>query len=88
MAFTVTRYKTNMGNKRAVGMKIVADAATQTIETGLKVIDYMSYGLASVTTANFKMAINSNASGVQSNGVLAVTGVASGDQFYVTVYGR
>ena len=88
MAFTVTKYPLNIGNKRAVGMKIVADNATQTIETGLDIVEWFTVGAASLTTANIKMAINSNASGVQSNGVFAVTGLVSGDYLYVTVYGR
>lgn len=88
MAFTVTRYPFNAGAKRGVGMKITADAATQTIETGLKVVEFFNIGKASMGTANVHLAINSNASGVQSNGVLAVTGCASGDLLYVVCYGR
>lgn len=88
MAFTVTKYPTVFGNKRAVGLDITADAATQTIETGLKVIEWAQVGIASCNSANFKIAVNSNASGVQSFGVLAVTGVTSGDKLFVTVFGR
>ena len=88
MAFTVTKYHTNMGNKRVVGMDITADAATQTIETGLKVVEYIAADRASCATAAFKIAINSNASGVQSMGVVAVTGVASGDRMFIVAYGR
>ena len=88
MAYTVTKYPVNIGNKRAVGMKITADAATQTIETGLKTVEWVNVGLTSMNSSNIHLAINSNASGVQSMGVLAVTGCTSGDLFYVTVYGR
>jgi uncharacterized lipoprotein YddW (UPF0748 family) len=88
MAFTVTRYKQSVGAKRQVGMDITADAATQTIETGLKVIEWYTSGEASMNSSNIHMAINSNASGVQSNGVFSVTGCTSGDHFYVTCYGR
>lgn len=88
MAFTVTKYKSVFGNKRVVGMDITADAATQTIESGLKVIEFISIGQGSAATAAFKVAINSNASGVQSMGVVAITGVASGDRLFVTCYGR
>lgn len=88
MAYTVTRYKTVFGDKRTVMMKITADAATQTIETGLNVVEAFSHGKASMNTANQHFAINSNASGVQSMGVIAVTGCTTGDEFYVVVYGR
>ena len=88
MAFTVTKFPTVFGNKRAVGMELTADAATQTIETGLKVIEWVNVSIGSCNSSNFKIAINSNASGVQSFGVLAVTGVTTGDEIFVTVFGR
>ena len=89
MAYTVTRYNTVFGDKRVIGLKIVADAATQTIETGLGVIEWYGAGMhSSMATFGVKVAINSNASGVQSMGVLGLSGCAAGDEFYVTVYGR
>lgn len=88
MAYTVTRYKTVFGDKRAVGLVISADNATQTVETGLQKIDWMSVGVVSATTmASMKIAINSNASGVQSYGVLGMSGFTNGDVIHVTVYG-
>lgn len=88
MAFAVTKYDSVFGNKRAVGMKVVADAATQTIETGLKHIEWYSIAPGSMATRNVTVFINSNASGVQSYGVLGCSGFASGDEVYFTVYGR
>jgi hypothetical protein len=88
MAYTVTRYKTVFGNKAAVGMVITADAATQTIETGLKKVEWISIGAVSMNSSNFHCAFNSNASGVQSFGVFAITGLTSGDNLCVTVYGQ
>lgn len=88
MAYTVTRSRTVFGNKGAVLLKITADAATQTVETGLKRIEHYSLGFGSMSTrTGWSIFINSNASGVQSNGVLGVSGVAIGDDIYVTVYG-
>lgn len=89
MAWTVTREHTVLGNKRVVGLKLSADAATQTVESGLSIIDWFSMGISSMTTnASFKVAINSNASGVASNGVLGCSGFTNGDVVYVTVFGR
>lgn len=88
MAWTVTKYKTVFGDKRVVGLDITTDAATQTIETGLSVIEFYTTGPKSLSTANPKIWANSNASGVQSMGVLGCSGFASGDQLYITVYGR
>lgn len=87
MAYTVTRYATVFGNKQVRMIKVTADAATQTVETGLRVVEHFSVGYGSMTTQGVKCYINSNASGVQSNGVLGMSGFASGDDFYVTVYG-
>ncbi len=87
MAYTVSRFNTVFGNKAVVGMVITADAATQAIETGLKNIQWMSIGAVSMNSANFHTAINSNASGVQSFGVFSITGLTSGDNLCVTVYG-
>lgn len=89
MAFTVTREKTVFGNMRAVGLNVTADAATQTIETGLKNVKWAT-GICPKsmnTVVGIKIALNSNASGVQSFGVLGISGVTTGDAFSLTVYG-
>ena len=90
MAWTVTRHQLGgVGNKRMVGLVISADAATQTVETSLASIDFFTLGANSMTTNSLvKIAMNSNASGVQSNGVLGFSGFTSGDVFYVPVYGK
>lgn len=89
MAYTVTRTVYGAGNLKTTLLKIEADAATQTVETGLQNIVHMSVAYQSMTTVvGPKIVANSNASGVQSLGVLGISGCASGDLFYVTVYGR
>lgn len=88
MAYTVTKYPTIFGNKKVVGLRISTDAATQTIETGLTNIEFASVAIISATSANFKFAYNSNASGVAAMGSVALTGMASTDELFVTVYGR
>lgn len=88
MAYTVTTVKTVFGNERVHHLDITADAATQTVETGLKVIRAHAVGIQSCTTAAFKIYANSNASGVQSMGVLGISGMASGDKIFVTVFGQ
>lgn len=88
MAYTVTRKTTVFGDLRTVIMEVTADAATQTIETGLKNVVGFSYAPKSMNSSNIHMAINSNASGVQSYGVFVVTGNTSGDNFFVVVYGN
>lgn len=90
MAWTVTRYPTVFGNKRAVGLKLTTDAATQTVETGLSVIEWISLGnFGSMASQSGRyIFINSGAGGTATGGVLGCSGFATGDDIYVTVYGR
>lgn len=88
MAFTVTKEPTVFGNKRTVILKITADASTQTIETGLKNVLAFNYGPSSMNSSNIHIAANSNASGVQSMGVIGISGCTNGDLFFVTVFGN
>ena len=88
MAYTVTRVKTVFGDKRAIALKITADAATQAIATGLQHIDFHAMAPSSLSTAGIKVYINSNASGVATEGTIGISGCVSGDVFTVTVFGR
>lgn len=88
MAWTVNRNRTVFGNLAVVNLKLTADAATQTVETGLNRIDHFAVGFGSMATiTSLGIAINSNASGVQANGSLGLSGFTSGDDIYITVYG-
>ena len=88
MAWTVTRYPSVFGNKAIVGLKCSADAATQTVQTGLKAIEWYSIGYGSMSTlVGPKVFINSSASGVEAKGSLGCSGFTSGDEVYITVYG-
>lgn len=89
MAFTISRYQMGgTGNYREIMLDVTADAATQTVETGLKNVVGFTLGVSSASTMGFKVAVNSNASGVQSFGVIGISGVASGDRFFVRVIGN
>ncbi len=87
MAYTVTRDKTVFGNKASVIVKIIADAATEAVPSGLSRIDGISVGKSSMGTANIHIAVNKGLSGTAAAGTLGITGCASGDEFYVVVYG-
>ena len=65
-----------------------ADAATQTVETGLDVVEWFTIGAKSLATGAPHIYANSNATGTKSNGVLGCSGFVSGDEFFVTVYGH
>lgn len=87
MAYTVVNTKSVFGNQAVSILDITADAATQAVQTGLKNILGISVYAQSCSSAGFKVAINSNASGVQAFGTLGMSGLASGDRVFVTVYG-
>jgi hypothetical protein len=87
MAYTVTKTPSAFGNQAVVLLEITADAATQTIETGLKNIVGMAVGKDSMASNGHTIAVNSGAGGTSTGGVLGISGVASGDHFFVTVFG-
>lgn len=89
MAWTVSFVaKTVFGDQRVHILRLQPDAATQTVETGMKVVLAHAVGYQSCATGpNFCYA-NSNASGVQSFGVLGLSGFSSGDDLFVTVFGH
>lgn len=87
MAYTVSKTQSVFGNLRSVILDITADAATQTVETGLKNVVGFSVGNKS-GASGWKIYANSNASGVQSMGVIGISNASSGDQAFVVVYGN
>lgn len=87
MAWTVAKTMTVMGNKRVAMLDCTADAATQTIETGLKLIHNVAIGYQSCATGPNFVYANSNSSGINSNGVLGCSGFTSGDEMFVICFG-
>ncbi len=89
MAYTVTVLaKTVHGNERVHHLHVLADAATQNINTGLDRVFSYSLGIASMTAVTSHFYINSGAGGTALNGYIGASGLTSGDEFYMTVFGR
>ena len=89
MAFTATvDKKTVFGDERVIHYTITADAATGVIDTGLGTVVAVQASPASMASAPFSIKKDELAAGTASAGSIAITGVASGDEIYVTVYGR
>lgn len=88
MAFTVTKTVTAWGDQRTVFLDVLADAATQNVDTGLGFIRAFSVGGQSMTTAAMKCYPNSGAGGTAIAGTLGISGVASGDRFFIICHGR
>jgi hypothetical protein len=87
MAYTVAKKISVFGDLRTVILDVTADAATQTVETGLKYVDGFSVGNKS-GCSGWRIYANSNASGVLSAGVIGISNAASGDQCFIVCYGR
>lgn len=89
MAFTVAKLKESVvGDMRFQVLSCTADAATQAIDTGLGYIYGVAFAPQSMASSPWSVRANELAAGTASVGSIGVTGVASGDEFYLTVWGR
>lgn len=89
MAWTTT--KTNeyaAGNHKVQHWKLEADSATLELNTGLGVVDHIAVAPGSMASSPWSVRPNVTSAGVASNGYVAVTGVTSGDDVYLTVWGH
>lgn len=89
MAFTATlAKKTVHGDQYVWQGTVTADAASGVVSFGFAAITHAHVTPKSATTAYYVARINALAATTASVGDLAISGVASGDEFFVTVYGR
>ena len=88
MAFTNTLIeRTVFGNKAVQVYSCLADNTSGVIATGMKKVDWISVTYKSMSTGATKFKINALTSGTASAGYVAVTGITSGDEFFIQVYG-
>ena len=88
MAFTLAKVaKTLMGNQRVWQGVITADAAEGEIDFGFANLIAVQATAKSAASAPNLFSINEDSSGVASAGILGVSGVASGDDFNIIVWG-
>lgn len=94
MAYTFTAAgggSTVYGNQRVIHGVLTADGASGVVSFGLGRLVQVQWSPKSMTTNNdavfprFRM--NAKAAGTASLGDLGVSGVTSGDEFYVTIFG-
>ena len=89
MAFTVTKYPTVFGNKRAVLINVTADGAEDNIATGLSLIEAVTIGqFKSMATGGASIVKNANSSGTAANGTLGCSGFSANAEVDIVVYGR
>lgn len=88
MAYTGTIQKKDVfGATRAHMINVTADAASGAVDTGLSVIYGHSLGPISMATSAIIVRYNKNSGATAVGGSLAFSAAASGDNFFVTVYG-
>jgi len=89
MAFTTSFLtKTTFGNQRVHFIRVTADAATGTVDTGFDVVEMFTVANQSSTAATEKYAMNEGPEGTSIVGSIGITGCTSGDEYMLTVYGR
>ncbi len=89
MAFSVAKIHEDVhGKSRMQVLSCVADAATDSIDTGLDYIYGVSAAPQSMASSPYSIRINQGVAGTSIAGQIAVTGVTSGDELYITVWGR
>lgn len=89
MAYTATLIKQSiMGNERSALYNVTADAASGVVGTSFGLVDAVVMGPISMATASPKVRINTNILSAASNGNIFISSAASGDNFFVIVYGR
>ncbi len=89
MAYTLVKaQQTVFGDQRVWQGVVTSDAATGVVSFGFKTITHVQATAKSATTTVYNFRINALALGTFSAGDLAISGVGSGSDFYLSVYGR
>lgn len=89
MAFTVSvNHKMNIGNKRVHLISCSVDSPSGNISTGLNVVDHVAICPISMTTAAIVLKKNVGSNSTAINGTINLNAGATGDVFFLTVYGR
>lgn len=88
MAFTVNREQFSAGNKRGVLISCSVDSASGNIDTGLSVVDGFSFAPVSCATGGVNLKANVGSGATARAGIINVNSFASGDSFFLVVYGR
>ena len=89
MAWTNTVVKqTVFGDERVIHYDCLADAATAEIVTGLNTITQVQVTYMSAASGNMSFRKNVGVASTAAAGSVSATGCASGDEYYITVYGK
>jgi hypothetical protein len=89
MAYTASfLVKTTKGNQKEQQIRVTADAASGSVDTGLSVLDFIQHAPQSCSSAGYRAFMNTAADLSSDNGTVALSGLTSGDVLFLTVCGR
>ena len=88
MAWTITKKRMSLGSVNGVMINCTADSAEQEIETGLGLIDGFCLGAKSFSTAGYTFQQNLSSTATAANGTISCSGINSGDNFCIMVFGN
>jgi len=90
MAFTTSFLVKNqaMGSKFHHMIRVTADGAEGTFDTGFGYVDFIQHSVQSADSAGYRVFANKNSGLSAANGNVAISGTTSGDVLYMTVVGR
>jgi translation initiation factor 1 (eIF-1/SUI1) len=89
MAFTVAiNNKVNLGNQRVHQISCSVDSASGNVVTGLKVVEHVEISPISMASAAIIVKKNIGSGATAVNGTINFNGMATGDVFFITAYGR
>lgn len=89
MAYTGTLVReTVFGNMRATILRVSADAASGSVDSQMGYVEGFSLSPVSMGTAAIKIKPNLDATSATANGKIFVSSAVSGDDFFLTIYGR
>jgi len=89
MAYTVSIDKRSVhGDERVLHLSVTPDAATGNVNTGLQNIYGVAWAAASAASSSQHIRKNVLTAGTAAAGWIGISGVASGDEYAITVWGK
>ena len=88
MATTSFIAKTVMGDKRVNLLRVTTGGAEEVVDTGLAYVEAFSVGNVKCTDATYSMRENVGTTSTANAGKLDLSGMATGDIFFITVFGH
>jgi hypothetical protein len=78
----------SVGNKKQANLKVTLGAASGVFDTGLAYVDHIVVAAGSAATAGISVKLNLSSSSTAVNGRVSINSGATGDDIFVTCYGR